>query len=114
MLSGYKLCEKIGKLLKTRADAIQSALKWYNEAAALMVPPWPLLSWESVVTAVNLAEFDLLKNMQQDIWKLEWAQPVNREGMVMYFKIKRAKEEIICLNVEIQHQKKIRYLCSLH
>ena len=102
MLSGYKLREKISKSLKTRADAIQSALKRYNEAAALMVPPRPLLTWESVVAAVNLADFNLLKSTRQDIRKLEWAQPANREGMVMYFKIKRAKEEIVRLNVEIR------------
>ena len=102
MLPGYKLREKISKSLKTRADAIQSALKRYNEAAALMVPPRPLLTWESVIAAVNLADFDLLRSTRQDIRKLEWAQPANREGMVMYFKIKRAKEEIIRLNVEIR------------
>ena len=67
-----------------------------------MVPPRPLLSWESVVAAANLADFDLLKDTRQDIRKLKWAQPANREGMVMYFKIKCAKEEIIRLNVEIQ------------
>ena len=74
-----------------------------------MVPPRPLLSWESVIAAVNLADFDLLKSTRQDIRKLEWAQPANREGMVMYFKIKRAKEEIIRLNVEIR-----RLLTFLH
>ena len=66
-----------------------------------MVPPRPLLSWESVIAAANLADFDLLRSTRQDIRKLEWAQPANREGMVMYFKIKRAKEEISRLNVEI-------------
>ena len=67
-----------------------------------MVPARPLLSWESVITAVNLSDFDLLKSTRQDIRKLEWAQPANREGMVMYYKIKRAKEEILRLNVEIR------------
>ena len=112
LLSGYKLHEKIGKSLKTQADAIQSALKRYNEAAALMVPPQPLLSWELVVAAVNIAEFNLLKNMPQDIRKFEWAQPANLEGMVMYFKIKCAKEEIICLNIEIQRL--LTFLYDVH
>jgi hypothetical protein len=67
-----------------------------------MFPPRPLLSWESVIAAVNLADFDLLRSTRQDIRKLKWAQPANREGMVMYFKIKRAKEEISHLNVEIR------------
>lgn len=99
---GYKLREKITKSLKTRADAIQSALKRYNEAAASMVPPRPALTWETVVKAVDIADFDILKDTRQDIRILEWAQPANREGMVMYFQIKRAKEEINRLNVEIR------------
>ncbi|PPQ87091.1 hypothetical protein CVT25_001363 [Psilocybe cyanescens] len=99
---GYKLREKISKSLKTRAGAIQSALKRYNEAVALMVPPRVVLTWESVITAVNLADFNLLRDTRQDIRMLEWAQPANREAMVMYFQIKRAKEELLCLNVEIR------------
>lgn len=67
-----------------------------------MVPPRPSLNWESVIAAVNLADFDLLRDTRQDIRTLDWAQPANREAMVMYFQIKRAKEEILCLNVEIR------------
>ena len=68
-----------------------------------MVPPQPLLTWESVIAAVNLTDFDLLRSALQDIRKLEWGQPANHKGMVVYFKIKDVKEEIICLNVEIWH-----------
>ncbi|PPQ92071.1 hypothetical protein CVT25_007241, partial [Psilocybe cyanescens] len=99
---GYKLREKISKSLKTRADAIQSALKCYNEMASLMVPQWPALSWESVIAAVNLADFNLLQDSRQNVLNMDWAQPANCEGMVMYFQIKRAKEEIVRLNVEIR------------
>ena len=66
-----------------------------------MVPPRPALTWESIVDAVDIADFDILKDTRQDIRMLEWAQPANREGMVMYFQIKWAKEEITRLNVEI-------------
>ena len=54
------------------------------------------------MNAVTVADFDLLRDMRHDIRTLEWAQPANREGMVMYFGIKRAKEEICRLNVEIR------------
>lgn len=54
------------------------------------------------MNAVTVADFDLLRDTRQDIRTLEWAQPANREGMVMYFGIKRAKEEILRLNVEIR------------
>ena len=102
MDSGYKLREKINKSLKARVGAIQSALKRYNEAAGQLNPPRPPLTWETVVNAVNVADFDLLRDTRQDIRSLDWAQVANREGMVMYFGIKRAKEEICRLNVEIR------------
>ena len=53
------------------------------------------------MSAVTVADFNLLRDTRQDVRTLEWAQAANREGMVMYFGIKRAKEEICCLNVEI-------------
>ena len=54
------------------------------------------------MNTVTVADFDLLSDTQQDVRTLEWAQVANREGMVMYFGIKRAKEEICRLNVEIR------------
>ena len=54
------------------------------------------------MNAVNVADFDLLCDTRQDIQMLAWAQPANREGMVMFFGIKRAKEEICRLNVKIR------------
>lgn len=54
------------------------------------------------MNAVTVADFDILRDTRQDVRILEWAQPANREGMVMYFGIKRAKEEICRLNVEIR------------
>jgi hypothetical protein len=50
---------------------------------------------------VSLAEFDLLRDTRQDIRQFPWAQPLNREAMNLSFGIKRAKEEILRLNVEI-------------
>ena len=54
------------------------------------------------MSAVTVADFDLLRDTRQDVRTLEWAQAANCKGMVMYFGIKRAKEEICCLNVEIR------------
>ena len=54
------------------------------------------------MNAVTVADFDLLRDTRQDIRTLDWAQVANREGTVMYFGIKRAKEEICRLNVEIR------------
>ncbi|KAJ7284787.1 hypothetical protein C8J57DRAFT_1217169 [Mycena rebaudengoi] len=89
----YKLHEKIGKALKTRADTIHQALAEYNAAAASLNPPRDQLIWAEVIQTATLAEFDLLKDTRAD--------PARREAGLLYFGIKQAKEEIRCLNIEI-------------
>ncbi|KAJ6481138.1 hypothetical protein C8R45DRAFT_1054313 [Mycena sanguinolenta] len=97
----YKLRDKIGKALKTRADAIHRAVNTYNVAAAALNPPREQLSFVQVLKTVSLAEFDLLRDTCNDIRKLPWTQPARREAAGLYFGILRAKEEIQRLNVEI-------------
>ncbi|KAJ6568722.1 hypothetical protein B0H19DRAFT_1065531 [Mycena capillaripes] len=97
----YKMREKIGQALRTRAEAIRAALVKYNLAAGQLNPPRAPFTWAAVIDTVTLADFDLLRDTRTDIRKLPWAQPANREAMVLYFGIKRAKEEIRRLNVEI-------------
>jgi hypothetical protein len=99
---GYKLREKIGKALKTRSEAIRTALNQYNAAAVKLKPPRPQLSWASVLKAVTVADSDLLRDTRSDIRSLPWAEPSRREALGLYFGIKRAREEIIRLNVEIK------------
>ncbi|KAF9035755.1 hypothetical protein BJ165DRAFT_1533241 [Panaeolus papilionaceus] len=98
---GYKMREKIGKALRSRSDAIKTALKNYNEAAAKLVPPRDSLSWSTVLNAIAIADFDFLRDTCTDIRSFPWAKPSYREAMSLFFGIKRAKEEIIRLNVEI-------------
>jgi hypothetical protein len=97
----YKLRDKIGKALKSRADAIHHALKAYNAAAAALVPPRQQLVWAEVIKTTTLAEFDLLRDTRSDIRQLPWAQPERREAGRLYFGIKRVLEEIRRLNIEI-------------
>ncbi|KAL6299353.1 hypothetical protein BKA93DRAFT_819932 [Sparassis latifolia] len=99
--SGYKLCEKIGKALKTRAEAIKKALAEYNCCALELSPARPTLTWSEVMDMVSLADFDLLCDARQDIHTLPWAQWANCQVMNTYFNIQRACEEIERLNVEI-------------
>ncbi len=99
--TGYKLREKIGKALKTRAEAIRHALEEYNKCAAGLTPPRPTLAWHDIMEMVSLAEFDLLRDAREDIRKYPWAKRLNREAMNMHYNILRAREEIQRLNVEI-------------
>ncbi|KAF9032732.1 hypothetical protein BJ165DRAFT_1357706, partial [Panaeolus papilionaceus] len=98
---GYKMREKIGKALCSQSDAIKTALKNYNEAAAKLVPPQDSLSWSAVLNAIAIADFDFLQDTCTDIRSFPWAKPSYREAMSLFFGIKRVKEEIIRLNVEI-------------
>ncbi|KAJ7279762.1 hypothetical protein C8J57DRAFT_1434098 [Mycena rebaudengoi] len=100
----YKLRDKISKALKTRSDAIRRAISTYNEAATALNPPRERLSFADVISKTSLAEFDLLRDTRQDIRDQAWTQPARREAMVLYFGIKRAKEEICRLNVEIRRK----------
>src|SRR5271168_2133139 len=98
---GYSLRRHIGKALKARSQAIRTALTKYNSAAAELQPPRVELSWDEVVEYAFLADFDLLRDTRQDIRERPWATPAARLAMDSYFKILRAREEIMRLNVEI-------------
>ncbi|KAH9856316.1 hypothetical protein C2E23DRAFT_722786, partial [Lenzites betulinus] len=100
-LNGYKLRDKIGKALKTRAEAIRKALAKYNKYASELKPPKPELSLGDVMELVSLGEFDLLRETRQDIREKPWAQRTHRDAMNTYYNVKRAREEISRLNLEI-------------
>ncbi|KAI0323728.1 hypothetical protein GY45DRAFT_1264129 [Cubamyces sp. BRFM 1775] len=97
----YKLREKIGKALKTCAEAIKKALLEYNACAAELSPLGEAPSWNNILDMSTLANFDLLRGTGQDVCALPWAKPTHRRAMNLYFNIKHAREEIARLNVEI-------------
>ncbi|EIW86142.1 hypothetical protein CONPUDRAFT_46498, partial [Coniophora puteana RWD-64-598 SS2] len=99
---GYALRQHIGKALKARASAIRTALQKYNIAAAALNPPRSHLSWDDVVNYAFLADFDLLRDTRQDISTRDWAKPAARSTMDLHFKICRAREEIVRLDVEVK------------
>jgi hypothetical protein len=88
--------------LKSRSAAIRTALTKYNEAAADLFPPRSPLSWEEIVEYAFLADFDLLRDTREDIRQRPWATPAARLAMDSYFKLLRAEEEILRLNVEVR------------
>ncbi len=98
---GYKLREKIGKALRTRAEAIRNALAEYNRCAAALKPPRVQLGWNDIMEMASLAEFDLLRDAREDVREYPWAQRLHRQAMSFHFNVKRAREEVDRLNVEI-------------
>jgi hypothetical protein len=92
----------IANALKARSRAIRTALDKYNAAATALVPPRQLLDWEQVVEYAFLSDFDLLRDTRQDIRNRPWATPAARLAMDQAFKLRRAKEEIKRLDIEIR------------
>ncbi|KAJ7573296.1 hypothetical protein C8J56DRAFT_1008355 [Mycena floridula] len=76
--TGYNMRKHIGNAVKTRSQAIRTALDNYNTAAASLKPPRPALDWET-----------------------PWAKPAGRSLQDKHYKILRAHEEIIRCNIEI-------------
>ncbi|KAH7917998.1 hypothetical protein BV22DRAFT_1108467 [Leucogyrophana mollusca] len=100
--TGYKLRKHIGKALQVRSAAIRTALDRYNAAARALSPPRRQLEWDEVVEYAFLADFDLLREARQDISQRPWATPAGRFAMDLYFKMRRAREEIQRLNIEVR------------
>ncbi|KAI5991914.1 hypothetical protein EDD15DRAFT_2388404 [Pisolithus albus] len=98
--TGYKLRKHIGKALQTRSAAIRAALTQYNSAAKALGRR--TLEFDEVVEYAFLADFDLLRDTRQDISTRPWASPTGRLAINTYFKLCRAEEEVIRLNVEIR------------
>lgn len=88
--------------MKTRSKAIRTALKKYNDLAAKMDPPAPILQWKDVMNYAFIGEFDLLHHAysHDNISQRLWALHINREIAAKYYKVKCARDEIVRLNVE--------------
>ncbi|KAJ7336990.1 hypothetical protein DFH08DRAFT_915958 [Mycena albidolilacea] len=89
---GYKLRRHITKALQARSKAVRNAIDRYNTAAIALDPPMASLTWEQVVDYTFLADFDILRDTRAEV----------QLAMDTYFKIERAREEIIRLNIEIR------------
>ncbi|KAJ7671759.1 hypothetical protein B0H14DRAFT_3102333 [Mycena olivaceomarginata] len=99
---GYKLRRHIAKALQARSKAVRNAIDRYNAAAIALDPPMASLTWEQVVEYTFLADFDILRDTRAEVQSRPWTRPAYRLAMDTYFKIERAREEIIRLNIEIR------------
>jgi len=106
---GYKARIHLAKSLQTRCKAIRNATEAYNRAARALSPPRPPLDWSQVSHYSFLDEFNLLRNTQHDISNAPWAEPVVREAIKKFLRVRRAREEINRCNIEVR-----RLFTSIH
>ncbi|KAK7063342.1 hypothetical protein R3P38DRAFT_2756286 [Favolaschia claudopus] len=98
----YKIRTHIAKAMQVRSKAVRSAVSRYNRAAAALTPPGRSLKEEDIIEHGFLAEFDILRDIRGHIVSHAWATPAARTLLDSYHKLKRAKEEIQRLNIEIK------------
>lgn len=98
--TGYKLRRQISKNITRRSQALRTSLDKYNALAPHQNPPRPFIDYKEIANHAWLGDFDLLKYSRHDILSQPWANATNREIATKYHKVRRAREEIIRLNVE--------------
>ncbi|TFK60510.1 hypothetical protein BDN72DRAFT_730156, partial [Pluteus cervinus] len=100
--TGYNQRNHMSHAIANRSGAIRTAITKYNELAPLQNPPCPELEVKTILSYSLLGEFELLKHSRTEILSKPWSVMANRETGSKYFKICRAREEIVRLNVEIR------------
>ncbi|KDN41552.1 hypothetical protein RSAG8_07353, partial [Rhizoctonia solani AG-8 WAC10335] len=100
--TGYKLRQHILRSLVAGCSAIKTALAKYNQVAAEISPPAPMLTWEKIADASVLADVHILEGSRRGVLKKPWAQSQNRRCVEEYHRLLRAHEEIERLNIEIK------------
>ncbi|KZV83901.1 hypothetical protein EXIGLDRAFT_568753, partial [Exidia glandulosa HHB12029] len=95
--------EAIGKGLKARSQAIRTAVVRYNDLAQALTPPAPTVDFSTLMEWTELQEFELLRHSRAgDVRGKAWAQPANRAMAIRYYKLKRAREELVRCKVEVR------------
>ncbi|EJD45872.1 hypothetical protein AURDEDRAFT_63852 [Auricularia subglabra TFB-10046 SS5] len=93
--------EAIGKGLKSRSQAIRTAVTRYNELAQALNPPAAPVNFATLMEWTELQEFELLRRSRAgDVREKAWAQPANRLMASKYYKILRANEELVRCRIE--------------
>jgi hypothetical protein len=93
----------IAKALQACSKAVKNAIDRYNDAAAMLEPPMPNLTWEEVVKYAFLADFDILRDTHAEVRSRPWMRPAYHLAMDRYFKTLHTHEGIKRLDIEIQH-----------
>jgi hypothetical protein len=94
----------IWKALKHRGKAIRAVLQKYNKLAGRMNPPAPILDWKDIVNYTFVSIFEILCHSyaRSNVSSKPWVLQANREISGCYFKVVRAHEEIVRLNIEMR------------
>ncbi|EJD45903.1 hypothetical protein AURDEDRAFT_63834 [Auricularia subglabra TFB-10046 SS5] len=98
------------KGLKSRSQAIRTAVTRYNELAVLLNPPAATVDFATLMEWTEIQEFELLRRSRTgDVREKAWAQPANRLIASKYYKLLQADEELVRCRVEAR-----RLMSAMH
>lgn len=86
--------------MKSRSQAIRTAIQRYNTLASQFNPPRSPLKYDQVVKHAFLSEFEFLRLSRADSRMKKWAQPRFREVIEAHLRIRRAHEETTRIEIE--------------
>ncbi|KZT55599.1 hypothetical protein CALCODRAFT_437032 [Calocera cornea HHB12733] len=92
--TGYAMCRAIAKAMDECCSAIQTALQKYNDLAQKLIPPWPKLNYDTVITMMWVLEFALLQFSKRNVQEEQWANHLVQEMMVQWHLLQCTKQEI--------------------
>lgn len=99
-IPGYKLRKHISAHITKRSEAVRKSLERYNRIAAKQRPKQPQLEYGEIANWIWLGDFELLKTWDSSLLDRPWTSPVNREAAGKWWKVRRAKEELVRSQVE--------------
>lgn len=99
---GYKLRKQIANNLKRRSQAVKTAVKEYNVAAANFDSNIKEIDAKEVLEYVYIGQFDILRCSRRQVTSKPWTRPAEREALISYFRLQRAREEMERVKVEVK------------
>jgi Kyakuja-Dileera-Zisupton transposase len=96
--AAYNLRKSLAQALKKRAAALQRALVEFNKEAKKLKRPQ--LTMNDLLGYSFIADVEILRESRDDIRKQKWTIPAVRQGIMMWLKMERAKEEMVRVEVE--------------
>lgn len=87
--------------MKLRANAIHTTLNEYNNAAAALKPPGRRIDFQEALELADTGGFEVLNLSGSNLDSKPWMSGARRQAGTLWSRVKRAKEEIYRLNIEI-------------
>ena len=110
--AGVKERAKLAAALRDRSTRIGTAVRAFNSAATRL--GHATFEVKDVLAYASLGKFDLLRMSRHQILDRPWARRDHRDAQLKFFKLQRAREEILRVNVEARRLRVYVVMSEIH